>query len=199
MFAGVVFDLDGTLTVNNLDFGEIRREIGLTQPTPILEYMESVSLPERARIRDILERHERRAAETAELNDGAREVLAFIERQGLKSALLTRNSRESVDTVARRHGLRFDVVIARDDAEPKPSPQPVRLIAQRLGLAPDRLLVVGDYKFDIMSGQAAGSATALLCRADPPPDVRPDYVIRSLRELIPILQRGRPGGERSLG
>ncbi len=195
MFDGVIFDLDGTLTVNNLDFGEIRREIGMTDSTPILEYMEMVGPEEQNRIRGILEKHERRAAETAELNEGAKQVLGHIAAEGLKTALLTRNSQESADTVMRRHGLAFDVVIARDDAEPKPSPQPVLLIAERLGVAAERLLMVGDYKFDIMSGQAAGCKTALLLVRPVPDEIAPDYVIDSLHELIPILSDGHAGRE----
>ena len=187
MFTGVVFDLDGTITKNNLDFGAIRRAIGMDSPEPILEYMEKVSPDEKARIDGILDAHERHAAETAELNDGVEETLAFIAEKGLKTALLTRNSRESARVVMERYRLQFDVVVAREDAEPKPSPQPVLFIAEQLGLSPDELLMVGDYKFDIMSGQAAGSKTALLLVRPMPDDVTPDYVIKSLRELTSIL------------
>ena len=187
MFTGVVFDLDGTITKNNLDFGAIRREIGMDSPEPILEYMEKVSPDEKARIDSILDAHERHAAATAELNEGAKETLAFIAEQGLKTALLTRNSRESARVVMERHGLHFDVVVAREDAEPKPSPQPVLFIADQLGLRAEDLLMVGDYKFDIMSGQAAGSKAALLLVRPLPDDVTPDYVIESLRELTSIL------------
>ena len=47
--------------------------------------------------------------------------------------------------------------------------------------------MVGDYKYDIMSGQAAGAKTALLLVRPMPDDVSPDYVIDSLEELIPII------------
>lgn len=187
MFTGVVFDLDGTITKNNLDFGAIRREIGMDSPEPILEYMEKVSPDEKARIDAILDAHEGHAAATAELNDGAKETLCFIAERGLRTALLTRNSRESARVVMERYGLHFDVVVAREDAEPKPSPQPVLFIAEQLGLPPGELLMVGDYKFDIMSGQAAGSKTALLLVRPMPDDVTPDYVIESLHELTSIL------------
>ena len=187
MFRGVIFDLDGTITVNNLDFAAIRQEIGLSGGQPILEYMDTVPPQERARVSEILERHERQAAETAELNDGATELLLHLARKGIKTALLTRNSRGSARVVMDRHGLAFDLVVAREDAEPKPSPQPVLLIADRLGLGPQDMLVVGDYKFDIMSGQAAGAKTALLLVRPMPDDVAPDYVIDSLHELIPIV------------
>lgn len=187
MFSGVVFDLDGTITVNNLDFRAIRREIGMETPEPILEYMERVTPDEKARINRILEAHERRAAQTADLNDGAKHVLSHLALKGIKTALLTRNSRESAQVVMERHGLEFNWTVAREDAEPKPSPQPVLLIAEKLGLAPQSLLVVGDYKYDIMSGKAAGAKTALLVVRPMTDDISPDYVIHSLMELIPIV------------
>jgi len=187
MFRGVIFDLDGTITVNNLDFAVIRQEIGLAGGQPILEYMDTAPPEEQARVSEILERHERQAAETAELNDGATELLLHLARKGIKTALLTRNSRGSARVVMDRHGLAFDLVVAREDAEPKPSPQPVLLIADRLGMPPQDMLMVGDYKFDIMSGQAAGAKTALLLVRPMPDDVIPDYVIDSLHEIIPIV------------
>ena len=193
MFDAVVFDLDGTITVNNLDFAAIKQEIGMG-PQPILEYMETVSPEERDRINTILEKHERRAAETAVLNDGVHAVLAHIADKGLKTALLTRNSRASARVVMERQGLSFDLVVAREDAEPKPSPQPVHFIAEKLGVATDRMLMVGDYKYDIMSGQAAGAKTALLLVRPKTDEVSPDYSIHSLEELIGILDRGCVAG-----
>jgi len=190
MFDGVVFDLDGTLTVSKLDFGAMRREIGMPDGMPILEYRETVSPAQQARIDEVLDQHERLEAETAPLRDGATELLSTIADMGLKTALLTRNSRASAATVIDRHRLSFDMIVAREDAEPKPSPQPVLLIADQLGIAPERLLMVGDYKFDIFSGQAAGSRTALLLVKPMPDDVNPDYAINSLLELIPILKNG---------
>ena len=42
---GVVFDLDGTLVVQELDFDAMRREIGLPPGTPLLEALEGMDGP----------------------------------------------------------------------------------------------------------------------------------------------------------
>lgn len=160
MLRCVIFDLDNTLVDSDLDFVAIKAEIGTDQP--ILEYRATVDEAEQHRVDEILDRHERRSAATCELRDGARELLDFLDARNVRTALLTRNSRKSVETFVVRHGLHFDFSVTRHDAAPKPSPEPVLLICQKLGVRPDEALVVGDYLYDIQSGRAAGAKTLLL-------------------------------------
>lgn len=180
--------MDGTLTKPNMDFGALAAEIGEAMDEPVLEYMEKVDEKERVRINSILERFEAQAAENAELNDGARELLDFVVRKGKKTALLTRNSRASADKVLSKHNLKFDCIVSREDAKPKPSPDPVLLIGRKLGILSKHLLIVGDYKFDVLCGKAAGAKTALLCNhKEFDAGVEPDFKLMHLTDLIPIL------------
>lgn len=184
----VVFDMDGTLIDSPLDFNAIRAECGAPAGHPVLEYIEQCPEPERSRMLDVLHRHERHAAETCTLRDGADGVLAELAARGLLLALLTRNSGESIRTVLRRFGLRFDCIVSRHDAEPKPSPQPVLKIAGDLGVSPHEMLVVGDYVFDVQSGHSAGAYTAFLTtRQDLKPPAESDAVIGDLRELLDLI------------
>jgi HAD superfamily hydrolase (TIGR01509 family) len=189
---GVVFDMDGTLTDSPLDFDRIREECGVPPGQPILEFMESADEDARGRILAVLDRHETDAALACTLRSGARCVTDELKERGMRTALLTRNSARAVETVLGRFGLTFDVCIARDDAEPKPSPQPVRLIARRLDLEPHELLMVGDYVFDMQAGRAAGAATVLVRSPklqEPPPEA--DYVIDDLTELLTLVPADR--------
>ena len=189
----VVFDLDGTLVTSELDFGAIKRDIGMG-PEPILEYMARVDEGERERAGAILDRHERRAAEVCGLVDGVPDVLAFLKADGIKTAMLTRNSRATVQTVLQRFDMRFDTVVAREDAPPKPSPEPVFLISRTLGVQPSRMLVVGDYIFDIESGRNAGARTVLVRLAERAAlDCGADHEVDSLTELIPIVRELNDG------
>jgi len=160
MLKCVIFDLDNTLVDSPLDFAKIKEEIGTDQS--ILEYRDTVDEAEQKRIDEILDRHESVAAEASELFDGARELLDFLNARKILTALLTRNSRRSVNTVLGRYGLRFDFIVSREDSAPKPSPEPVLLICERLGVKPSETLMVGDFLFDIQAGQAAGTRTLLL-------------------------------------
>ncbi len=190
---GVVFDMDGTLTISPLDFSLIRAEAGVPPGRPILEFIDAASEAERARVQAVLDQHEARAAQECTLRDGAREVTEELRRRGIKMALLTRNSAASVRTVVERFGLRLDCCVSREDAEPKPSPAAVLRIADALGVRPEQLLVVGDYVFDVQAGMSAGARTAFLRSEggiDPPPEA--DVVLDDLRGLLDLLPGGPP-------
>ncbi|MEP0843518.1 MAG: HAD family hydrolase, partial [Phycisphaerae bacterium] len=146
----VIFDLDGTLTRPNLDFDAIRRAMGLSvEPrTPILEALAGMPPARRRAAEAILHRFEEQAALTAELQEQAVEVVAAIRERGVPVALLTRNSRRSVETVMARHALAVDWVHTREDGPVKPAPDAVLSIGRRFGAAAQEVWVVGDYLFD---------------------------------------------------
>ncbi len=184
---GIIFDMDGTITECDVDFVAIRREANLPD-VPILEYIESLHEQRRKKeVLAVLEKHEARAAEISRLRQGVTEVLEKLREKGIKTALLTRNSSRSVKTILRKHNLKFDVIVTRDDAPPKPSPQPVLLISKKLGLQPEELLIVGDFHFDIQAGKAAGAKTAFLMNSIHHAPNDADYQIHNLRELLQII------------
>ena len=49
--------------------------------------------------------------------------------------------------------------------------------------------MVGDYLFDILSGEGAGTSTVLMVGDKPAPEyaAKADHVIRRLRDLLPII------------
>ena len=159
----VIFDLDGTLLHTDLDFDLIRRRIGIEEG-PVLEALEAMSDADRRRAMEILELHESQAAEDARLNVHVPGVFTALDKLGIKTALLTRNSSASVNTAIGRHDLHFDFVCSREDLSGivKPSPEPVLAICAALQVRPADTLMVGDYLFDLQSANAAGARSVLL-------------------------------------
>jgi HAD superfamily hydrolase (TIGR01509 family) len=186
----VIFDLDGTLTEPLLDFDAMRAEIGLP-PGPILEQLAHADDATRARADEILRRHEREAIACATLADGCAELLAHLRERHIPAAILTRNVREVVDTFSRMFAFTFAGVYTREDGPHKPSPAGVFALCTLMGVPPSETMMVGDYKFDILAGRAAGCPTALVLGAHRPtleelPEWGPpDVVVTSLRELLP--------------
>ena len=185
----VIFDLDGTLLHSDLDFDLIRRQIGIAEG-PVLEALETMSAADRLRAIEILEQHESQAAREARLNVHAHEVFAALAERGIKTALLTRNSRASVKTAMDRHNLKFDFVCSREDSlgKIKPSPEPVLAICAALDVRPADTLMVGDYLFDLQSANTAGALSVLL-RNDRNAEFIPFAwrVIDQLNELLDLL------------
>lgn len=156
-----IFDLDGTLTLPQLDFASIRAEMGITDG-PILEELEALAPSQEETARKVLEAHEEKAAITSRLQPGARELLDELRRRNIPTAILTRNSRRSLDTVIKKHRLQVNETLSREEAPVKPSPEPVLLLCRRLGTEPANTLVTGDYIFDIEAANRAGAISVLL-------------------------------------
>ena len=190
----VIFDLDGTLTEPVLDFDAIRAEIGLPEKVPILEYLDQLTVGERARAEAVMLRHERAAIAQATLADGCADLLGHLREREIPIAILTRNVREVVETFARMFTFQFHAVYTREDGPPKPSPAGALSLCRAMGVAPAHTLAVGDYKYDVMAGRDAGCRTVLVDREGLAAHElvdwgSPDLVIRSLRELLPLFSR----------
>ncbi len=182
-----IFDLDGTLIELNLDFEEIRRALGIKDKY-ILESILKLEGEERSRKLEILKEFEIRAASNAKLTPHAKEVLEKLEELGLKKGIVTRNCRESVEIVVERFGLNFDFVITREDAKPKPSPEPILLALKLAKSEPERGIVIGDYVFDIIAGKRAGTKTALLLNGRNREFAKmADFVLRSLKDVENLI------------
>jgi HAD superfamily hydrolase (TIGR01549 family) len=182
-----LFDMDGTITRPVLDFDLIRAEMGVKGP--ILEAMATLPPDRFEHARTVLDRHETRAAEESELNEGVEELLSLARQQGVKTALITRNSARNVKIVLARHGLRFDVLLARDFEPTKPHPAPLIEALRQLDTRPDEALMIGDGSHDVQAGVAAGVRTVWVSHGlsrefDPEPWISVD----SMQSLLTSLQ-----------
>jgi phosphoglycolate phosphatase-like HAD superfamily hydrolase len=199
-YALVIFDMDGTLTEERLDFGAIRREIGVPDASPILEHIMALPSEERRRAEGILHRFEAAAAQTCVVREGAIEILAALKEYGIWTALLTRNSEACTRSVLARHGLALDHVATRDDLPHKPHRDSIWNIMRRFSelegrgaedpaILAEQTLMVGDYLYDIQAAANAGVDSVLLCQRAVMPAfaAQATYVARTLREVLEIV------------
>ncbi|MBC7783500.1 MAG: HAD family hydrolase [Burkholderiales bacterium] len=153
--AAILFDMDGTLTKERIDFAGLRRDLGMEPDEAILEAVHRMSPADRHRAEQILHDYEHRAACESTLNPGCADLLHWLDARGIGRALITRNTRKSVQTVFDTHDLHFEIKITREDGKFKPSPEPLWLACERLGVRPDKAWMVGDWKYDIEAATAA--------------------------------------------
>ena len=194
---GVLFDFDGTLTLPGaLDFPAIKQELGCPGDQAILEYLETQPPARRSSLMKILEGIEDQAAETSRPNRGAEKCLSVLKGRGIILGILTRNGLSSVKKALKKfEGVTirdFVAVITRDESLPKPHPDGVHEAAKQMGLSTREILMVGDFRFDIMAGSAAGARTVLLANGGRsvmlPGDPEPDYVVSNLEEILDLSQ-----------
>ena len=193
---GVLFDFDGTLTLPGaLDFPAIRREMNCPPDIPILEWLETVPAERKPPLMKILESAEEKAAEESLPNVGAEECLLTLRDRGVLLGIITRNSLPSVRVALERFEtvrlLDFSTVITRDDSLPKPHPDGVHKACERMGLAASELMVVGDFRFDVIAGKAAGACTVLLTNGRrsvmAAGDPEPDFTVARLEEILQFV------------
>jgi hydrogenase expression/formation protein HypE len=193
---GVLFDFDGTLTLPGaLDFPAIKREMNCPPDIPILEWLETVPAERKPPLMKILESAEEKAAEESLPNVGAEECLLTLRDRGFLLGIITRNSLPSVRVALERFEtvrlLDFSTVITRDDSLPKPHPDGVHKACERMGLAASELMVVGDFRFDVIAGKAAGACTVLLTNGRrsvmAAGDPEPDFTVAHLEEILQFV------------
>jgi len=183
----IAFDLDSTLTRPYLDFKKLRRQLNLPEGD-ILQWLEQLPLPEQRRAQAIIEAFEQDGVENVEWNDGAQETLQTVRNMGLPLAIVTRNSRSSLLAVCHRLQIEVDVLVAREDAPPKPNPACLHYTAERLSVPISDLLMIGDYRHDTDAARAAGAIPVLLTNGRAPTwPVNADLVIERLDELLTYL------------
>lgn len=165
---GVIFDMDGTLTVPNLDFVEMYRRCGVRRDQDILAAVESMDLLEKQKSLDIIDEMEEEGRRTLRLMPGAVELGRWLHHHGLPMALVTRNSNKTVQVFEERLwnpvGQKFSPTISRDShLPPKPDPASLQHIAQEWAIPFESLVMVGDSpNNDVCCGKAAGVTTALV-------------------------------------
>ncbi len=191
--------MDGTITAPYLDFAGLKKAAGIGD-VDVIEYLRSVTGADYDRMHALLMKFEEDGVENAKLNPGARTLLRFLARKKIPTGLLTRNSRKSVEGVCRRLGLQFDLVITREDGPHKPAPEPLWEMAKQWGMRPAELLMVGDYKWDVLCAKNAGARSVLLVNGGRLPEwaKEADFVVKRLTEVVGIVE-GRPAVKRGAG
>lgn len=186
---GVVFDMDGTITAPYFDFISIKEEAGIGD-VDMLDYLRQATGAEYERVHAVLMKFEEAGVANAKLNRGARKLLSFLAKRKIPTALLTRNSRKSVDGVCRKLNLKFDVTVTREDGPHKPAPEPIWEIARRWGIKPNEVLIVGDYKWDVLCAKNAGAPSVLLVNGSGEPEWAKDadFIITKLTDVIAIVE-----------
>jgi HAD superfamily hydrolase (TIGR01509 family) len=158
-----IFDMDGTLTVAVHDFDAMRAQLGLRPKEPILEQI--AEAPE-ARARALLaqlDEIELTLARRARAADGAHALLERLCARGARLGIVTRNSfTNALETLRACELARFfapECVLGREAAAPKPDPEGIRRLLTHWRAEPHQAVMVGDYRYDLLAGRAAGTAT----------------------------------------
>ncbi|MCU1731490.1 MULTISPECIES: HAD family hydrolase [unclassified Pseudomonas] len=186
-----VFDMDGTLTVAVHDFAAIREALGIPAEDDILTHLAALPAQEAQAKHAWLLEHERDLAIASKPAVGAVELVRELAERGCQLGILTRNARElahvTLDAIGLADCFPVDSVLGRDEAPPKPHPGGLLKLAEAWEVAPARMVMVGDYRFDLDCGRAAGTRTVLVNLPDNPWPELADWHAADCRALQHLL------------
>lgn len=186
-----VFDLDGTLTLAVHDFAAIRRHLGIPEQADILHHLAELPATEREAKHAWLFEHERELAVAARPAPGAVALIRRLHEEGRPLGILTRNARDLALLTLAAIGLEDcfapAAVLGRDEAAPKPDPGGLLRLAELWQVAPARLVMVGDHRYDLECGRAVGCHTLQVNQpGDPWPAAR-DQRFETCAEILAAL------------
>lgn len=188
---GWIFDLDGTLTVAQHDFPAIRRELQIPADEDILEHLGRLPLDERRQLNARLDAIEMRLAQEVAAAPGAAELIRELHRRELRLGILTRNLREvamaSLDHIGVLDCFDPQHIIGRNDAAAKPAPDGIHRLLADWQLSQTDAVMVGDFRFDLEAGRAAGCHTCLIHPQNDWPDMT-DLHVPDCHALLARIQ-----------
>ncbi|HBX56241.1 HAD family hydrolase [Pseudomonas sp. UBA2684] len=167
-----IFDMDGTLTLAVHDFEAIKRALAIPPQQDILHHLAALPESEAAAKHAWLLAHERELALTAQPAPGAIELVHALQARDCRLGILTRNAHELALLTLQAIGLgdcfATADILGRDEAPPKPHPGGLLHFAERWQVAPNELVMVGDYRYDLECARAAGAFSVLVNLAENP-------------------------------
>jgi len=216
----IIFDLDGTV-VDTLaptlrcfqealapalgrvpTFEEIRDRFGPSEPEIFAAWVGEGEAP--ATVSRLYACYERVYHEMGPF-PGVRELLMDLRAAGWKTALFTGRGRHSTDVLLHAMELArlFDAIVTGEEApRPKPAPDGVRMILERLSVPASRAVLVGDSPLDVAAARAAGVRPIVSLWDGHHPEAGQDeagdlLLVRSVEELRGVLLGEGSGGEAS--
>ena len=226
---GVIFDLDGVIVDSEIWWDEVRRTFAAEhgrwwtiddrhavmgansrQWSEIMRRRLDLEIPAADIERIVVDRMvERYAREGPPSIDGAVYALRRI-ASGRPAALASSSHRAVIDAALEATGLdeAFGGVVSSDEvAHGKPAPDVFLEAARRIGVPPDRILVVEDSLNGVLAAKAAGMAVALVPNHSVPPAAgaaeAADVVVDRISDLdlaaVPSHAGDRPAAASAAG
>ncbi|WP_322804804.1 HAD family hydrolase [Vibrio alfacsensis] len=159
----VVFDLDNTLVSSDMNFTDLRRQLGCPPSEDLLDFVDALDHPHlREHAHNVIFDHEISDAEHSSPMIGCHELLAHLHQKAIKTAIVTRNCQIATQRKLEHNQITVERVITRECFPPKPNPLSLQVLAKEWRLLPHEVLYVGDYLYDLQTAYNAQMPSCLI-------------------------------------
>ncbi len=215
LFDLVIFDLDGTLIDNRVaireNFNHALSLHGYSEPPdseidsmvgmPLLEMFKKCGADDEV-APELVMAYKRRYHDTSHngvvIFSGVIQLLESLRNNGFKLAIATTKAENEALSLLQKIGLHkyFDLVAGSTESiRPKPHPDMIHRITEKIGVAKEKTILVGDTPVDVATARNAGIKVAAVTTGvslgfatrEEIIALKPDYVMHSVSDLARIL------------
>lgn len=213
MIKAVLFDFDGTLMdtkqtiketwkyifkkIKNIDVDDemLKDSYGEPLRDSLEKFFPDVPVEESIKV--FKEYQKDKDEEMFQLFADMYETVKELKKRDLKLGLVTSRGAISTERGLRLTGIRddFDILItAEKTVKHKPSPMPILLALEELGVTKAQGIMVGDTKFDLMASKKAKVKSVLVSWSEintpnlGNEEYAPDYIIEKGMEIVKIIE-----------
>ncbi|AUI86236.1 phosphatase [Vibrio azureus] len=159
----VVFDLDNTLVSSDINFNELRQQLGCPKTTDLLDFVDAIDHPaHRENAHSMIFDYEISDAQQSSPMMGCHELLAYLQQSKIKTAIVTRNCQIATRRKLENNHISVERVITRECFPPKPDPLSLQILAKEWRVLPHEVLYVGDYLYDLQAAYNAQMPSCLV-------------------------------------
>jgi len=173
MIKAIIFDLDGTLIRLPIDYNKIQnmlRELFGTSENfiPLIATIIKKAQDDKEKISKAFElicREELSSIDKMEIIDGALSLLKDIQSQKIILSLITMQCKEAVTRILSKLNIgnnMFSIIISRDESYDRLDQ--IKKTVEKLSVAPNEVIVIGDRIHDIKSAKKVGCKSILVNR-----------------------------------
>ncbi|MGR5212750.1 HAD family hydrolase [Vibrio rotiferianus] len=163
----VIFDLDNTLVSSDMNFGQLRHQLGCPADEDLLDFVEALDHPHhKEHAHNVIFDHEISDAEHSSPMPGCHQLLSHLRNQRIKTAIVTRNCLIATQKKLAHNKINVEVVITRECYPPKPDPLSLQVLAKDWRLMPNEVLYVGDHSYDLQAAFNAEMPSCLIHHGD---------------------------------
>jgi len=129
------------------------------------------------------------------LYPGAKQIVAYCRRKGLKTAVISNGSTEYIRSILKKQGLThyFDyILISEEIGYEKSSLIPFKMILKKTRFKPEECLMVGNRIDEDMRASEAGFRTCLVEYFKFPvggPPGKAEFKVKDIRDVRPIIDK----------